>query len=142
MLALLLTTRLLLAGPEWVDPAEFGPWAGVVECESSGYVRIENPVSTASGLFQFLDTTWDWVTADAGRDDLTGRPASEASVSDQYAMALHLRDMPGGGIGHWECGYRYKRGLADPPVSVFPGFVKFEVLLATKRYACGPGNFR
>jgi len=70
-------------------------------------VTIENPHSTASGLFQFLDTTWQWVTTDMGRPDLAAVRAKDASVPDQLAAAIHLRDMPGGGISHWVCGYRY-----------------------------------
>ncbi len=90
-----------IAGQDW------GPWRGLIECESGFQATVENPHSTASGLFQFLDTTWVWTAEHAGRSDLTGMRAKDASVADQYAMAVHLRDMPGGGISHWECDWAY-----------------------------------
>ena len=86
-----------------IDPA----WFGLIDCESSWRPTIENSRSTASGLFQFLDMTWRWVTEDMDRLDLAAGRAKDASIADQYAAAVHLRDMPGGGISHWECGYRY-----------------------------------
>ena len=89
----------------------FGPWAGLVACESGGQARVENPHSTASGTFQFLDTTWRWVVTDMGRADLVGLRAKDASVADQFAAAIHLRDMAGGGISHWVCGWAYDRGV-------------------------------
>ena len=95
---------------------DFGAWNGIIDCESSGVANIENPTSTASGLWQFLDTTWSWVAEDAGRNDLVGTRAKDASVADQWAMAEHLRTMPGGGISHWVCGYRWNDGTG--PINV------------------------
>lgn len=31
----------------------------IMYCESGGRPDVQNPYSTASGLFQFLDTTWN-----------------------------------------------------------------------------------
>ena len=113
MFASLVLSALLLAQP---TPTDFGPWNGVIDCESGGVANIENPTSTASGLWQFLDTSWDWTAEHAGRWDLVGTRAKDASVADQWAMAEHLRTMPGGGISHWLCGYRYGDGTG--PISV------------------------
>jgi hypothetical protein len=33
-------------------------WAPIIACESGGNPTAQNPSSTASGLFQFLDTSW------------------------------------------------------------------------------------
>ena len=33
-------------------------WAPIIACESGGNPSAQNPSSTASGLFQFLDTSW------------------------------------------------------------------------------------
>ena len=111
--ALLITAALLNPAP---TPTDLGPWAALAACES-GYGAdawtAQNPYSTASGRFQFLDTTWQWVTADMGRPDLVdlGR-AMHATPNDQLAAAEHLRTMPGGGLQHWECkGY----GHPQPP---------------------------
>jgi hypothetical protein len=38
----------------------------VMDCESGGNPFAKNPVSTASGLFQFLDSTWAWVAGNTG----------------------------------------------------------------------------
>lgn len=35
-----------------------GGWGPVIACESGGNPAAQNPHSTASGLFQFLDTSW------------------------------------------------------------------------------------
>lgn len=103
MIPSLTLSMFLLAQPV----TDFGAWNGIIDCESGGVANIENPTSTASGLWQFLDTTWSWVAEDAGRNDLVSTRAKDASVADQWAMAEHLRTMPGGGISHWVCGYRW-----------------------------------
>jgi hypothetical protein len=33
----------------------------IMECESGGYPFAQHPVTRASGLFQFVESTWDWV---------------------------------------------------------------------------------
>jgi hypothetical protein len=35
-----------------------GRWDAIIACESSGSPTAQNPTSTASGLFQFIDGTW------------------------------------------------------------------------------------
>jgi len=117
--ALTITAALLNPAPP--TPDNLGPWEALAGCES-GYAEnawtIQNPHSTASGRFQFLDTTWQWVTADMNRPDLTrlGR-AMYATPADQLAAAEHLRTMPGGGLQHWECtGYGQTPKHPAPPV--------------------------
>lgn len=63
-------------------PAEAGPpggWGAIIACESGGNARVQNSSSTASGLFQFLDSTWRSVGG-------SGR-AKDASVAEQYRRA-------------------------------------------------------
>lgn len=43
-------------GTASADPP--GGWGPIIQCESSGNPRAQNPNSTASGLFQFLNSTW------------------------------------------------------------------------------------
>lgn len=43
---------------EHFGDSQYAKACSVMTCESEGNPRVENPVSTASGLFQFLDTTW------------------------------------------------------------------------------------
>lgn len=47
--------------------AEDWPWARrVMGCESGGNPDAVNPTSGASGLFQFLPSTWSWASEAAG----------------------------------------------------------------------------
>jgi len=79
--------------------------SGIAACiakyESGGNPRAENPTSTASGLFQFIDGTWRAVT---GRSDR----ASDAPVSVQIAAFYKLWN-GGKGASHWvtahKCGW-------------------------------------
>lgn len=79
--------------------------SGIAACiakyESGGNPRAENPNSSASGLFQFIDGTWRAIT---GRSDR----AKDAPVSVQIAAFYKLWD-GGRGAHHWvvapKCGY-------------------------------------
>lgn len=64
----------------------------VLQRESRGDPRAENPTSTASGLWQFLDSTW------AGYAGV--RHASYASVASQNQRAVQLW-AGGKGCSHW-----------------------------------------
>lgn len=55
-------------------------WDPIIACESGGRADAQNPGSTASGLFQFLDSTWQRLGGSTAR-------AKDASVSEQYAIA-------------------------------------------------------
>lgn len=79
--------------------------SGIAACiakyESGGNPRAENPNSSASGLFQFIDGTWRAIT---GRSDR----AKDAPVSVQIAAFYKLWN-GGRGAHHWvvapKCGY-------------------------------------
>ena len=85
--------------PERVDEAMRVMW-----CESGGNPEAKNPASTATGLFQFLDGTWAWMSVMSGWDGYS-RLDPEANV----AVAAYLVDYsirtnhPYGTWGHWEC---------------------------------------
>lgn len=76
----------------------------VMACESRGNPNAKNPSSTATGLFQFLDGTWAWMSVLSGWSGYS-RLDPEANV----AVAAYLVDFsirsghPGGAWGHWEC---------------------------------------
>jgi len=76
----------------------------VMACESGGNPNAENDHSTATGLFQFLDGTWAWMSVPAGWGG-ESRFNPEANI----AVAAYLVDYsirtghPGGAWGHWEC---------------------------------------
>lgn len=87
---------------DWIDFVEeyFGPVGEeigiadlvdealyVMDCESSGEPFAENPKSTASGLFQFLDGTWDSVSNFTGETENAYHP--EANISNAAWLVRH-----------------------------------------------------
>lgn len=66
--------------------------ADVRWCESRGNYTAENPTSTASGGWQFLDSTWAYVTG-------LEPPASAYSRETQDRAAAKLLAMAGGNPG-------------------------------------------
>lgn len=75
------------------SPRRCGEARAVAACESHGDPHAKNRTSTASGLFQFLDSTWH----------RQGYPAF--SVFDPYLnalAALRIRDRDGS-WRQWEC---------------------------------------
>ena len=73
---------------------ETGTGCRVLMCESEGYRYADNPTSSASGLWQFLDSTWRNTTGKPG-------PAKSYSPSYQTWAAKKLRDSSG--WSQWEC---------------------------------------
>jgi hypothetical protein len=55
-------------------------WSPIIQCESGGNPRAQNASSSASGLFQFLDTTWRGLGGSTAH-------AKDASGAEQYAIA-------------------------------------------------------
>lgn len=47
-----------LVSPLIANATSIDVWNAIVQCESGGNPRAQNPHSTASGLFQDLDSTW------------------------------------------------------------------------------------
>jgi len=116
--ALVMTAALALPAsgngePSWMNPSHSAPSADVNflrcvirhESSQSGGPSAENPVSSASGLFQFLDSTWrgvaKWVPSAKGYSR-----ASQAPAAVQWDIALHV--VKRGGHSMWRgthCGY-------------------------------------
>ena len=88
--------------PDWVS--RFG-WC-VVNHESihDGYWKAENPVSTASGAFQYLDGTW---RAHAARAGVQGwrRASSAPPVAQAYVFAWNVRHGAARAWSGTSCGY-------------------------------------
>jgi resuscitation-promoting factor RpfA len=59
-------------------------WSAVIACESGGNAKAQNPSSTASGLFQFLDSSWRAY----GGGKYAAR-AKDATPAQQYEIANH-----------------------------------------------------
>ena len=66
------------------------PPGGFLACvrrhESGGDYRAENPVSTASGAYQFLDSTWRTMSARAGHSGWGHAASAPPSVQDAVAQ--------------------------------------------------------
>lgn len=63
-------------------------------CESGGNPSAKNPGSTASGLFQFLDGTWE---------STTGTPAPARAYGGGTQVAAAAKLYRSSGWGPWEC---------------------------------------
>lgn len=76
----------------------------VMWCESRGNPQAKHPTSGATGLFQFLETTWEWVSVEAGVGGVD-RTNPEANVrAAAWLVAYSERtNHPRGAWGHWEC---------------------------------------
>jgi hypothetical protein len=93
---------------------DFGRWNGVVMCESGGSVDATGPFGER-GLFQFRRSTWDAVATHRGATRLVGADPASVPPRVQWRQARYLAwRMPGGGLGHWACGWRW--GDGTPPV--------------------------
>ena len=100
-----------LAGDRQPAPSRSAPSAAVsflrcvIQHESRGNPRAENPSSTASGLFQFIDGTWQHYARNIKRAKAF-RHAADAPADVQWQVALLA--VRWGGHGHWKgtsCGY-------------------------------------
>lgn len=69
-----------------------GPWP-----HANGY-GAENPSSTASGAYQFLDSTWRKVSAQAGHPGYARAKYAPWYVQDAVIMWVYNH----GGRGHWK----------------------------------------
>lgn len=76
-------------------------WAPVIDCESGGDPKAQNPNSTASGLYQIIDGTW----AAYGGLEFSKR-AKDATPEQQRVIAERILDegfnsVPAQGPGAW-----------------------------------------
>jgi len=68
------------------------PSCCILRRESGGNIRAQNPVSSASGKWQFLDSTW------AGYGGYQHAKDAPAGVQDERARIVYAG---GAGAGHW-----------------------------------------
>lgn len=91
----------LVAGGASPAAASEGPpvpeFAAVIQCESGGDPRAQNRTSTASGLYQFINSTWKLFGGSTAR-------ARDASVAEQHAVAA--RAFAVNGLRDWEASRR------------------------------------
>lgn len=82
-------------------------WDALIECESGGNPKAQNPKSTASGLFQIIDSTWK---AFGGLE--FAKHAKDATVAEQYKVAERLFSAEG--YGPWASSKHCWDGKVDP----------------------------
>jgi hypothetical protein len=90
---------------EYFDPERVEEALSVISCESNGDDTITNPVSGAAGLFQFMETTWDWVAGEMEIGDYAGGAPLDAELN--IAAAAWLVDYSiandQAAWHHWSC---------------------------------------
>jgi nucleoid-associated protein YgaU len=74
-------------------------WTPIIACESGGNATAQNPASTASGLFQFLDSSW--IAYGGGR---YASRAKDATPAQQYEIAN--RAYAQSGLAPWSASQR------------------------------------
>ncbi len=72
----------------------------VLQRESKGNPVAQNPYSSASGLWQMINSTANSAAHGIDRHDLVGRPAKTWTVDEQNNAARWLWDY-GNGCSHW-----------------------------------------
>jgi resuscitation-promoting factor RpfA len=84
-------TAVIAALQTPTEPAAHEPPGGFLACvrrhESGGNYQAENPVSTASGAYQFLDSTWRTMSARAGHSGYGHAASAPPHIQD--AVAVH-----------------------------------------------------
>lgn len=76
---------------EYFGSAQYAKACSVMQCESEGNPRAQNPVSTASGLYQFLDTTWVAARGAVGADEYARAKDAPAELQIAAAAAWQQR---------------------------------------------------
>lgn len=74
----------------------------IIDCESGGDPNATNPRSSAAGLFQFIDGTWEYASEQAG---FAGAPPDdpEANVAAAAWLVEYSLGTGDGPWAHWTC---------------------------------------
>lgn len=74
----------------------------VMECESRGDPNAENRNSSAAGLFQFIASTWNWASSNAGFTGVTVYDP-EANIATAAFLVEYSLDNDLPAWQHWVC---------------------------------------
>ena len=89
----------------------------IARCESGGIADIHNRTNgVASGLFQFLPSTWDLVAHRDGRHRLEGVNPSQATLAQQIRLATSL--LASAGTSPWNASKHCWLGASQRPIVV------------------------
>lgn len=75
---------------------------GVMRCESRGDPLAYNPVSGASGLYQFVPSTWTWASSGAGWQGSSAFDP-EANIAAASWLVKRSIDLGKDAWVHWSC---------------------------------------
>ncbi len=76
----------------------------IIQCESRGNPDAQNPRSSATGLFQFLASTWSWASVEAGwAGSSRFDPEANTAVAAWLVQTSLETGHRYGRWGHWEC---------------------------------------
>lgn len=133
-----------------VPAAHAGPpggWGPVIACESGGNPRAENPTSTASGLFQFIDGTWRGYGGGQFAPRASGASADEQHVVAERAYAAEgLRPWNaskgcwGGKVGHGDAPAKPAKKATKAPAA--PRIDESRAADGSGRYVCDTDTLR
>lgn len=110
-----------------------GPdWSAIIACESGGNPAAQNPSSTASGLFQFLDTSW--IAYGGGK---YASRAKYATPAQQTEIANHAYALSG--LSPWAASQGCWSGKVSAPKHAAPSApaIPLPVATAPKHAATG-----
>jgi len=119
----------------WGDGAEWDALSTLISHESSWNPAAQNPVSTAYGLFQLLDSTWG--ATGIGK---TGNPALQAEAGLRYIQGRY--GDPVGAWGFWQ-GHQWfdDGGYLPPGLSLaYNGTSRPEPVLTGEQWATVAGQ--
>jgi muramidase (phage lysozyme) len=75
---------------------------GRPQCRQRGDPNADNPNSTAAGLFQFIASTWNWASANAGFTGVSVYDPEANIATAAFLVEYSLdRDLPP--WQHWVC---------------------------------------
>jgi phage-related protein len=120
----------------WGEGAQWAALDWLISHESGWNPKAENPTSTASGLAQFIDGTWNAYKGIG----VSATHAADASINDQAsALFRYIKDRystPAGAKAFWQSHHWYDQGGYIPPglTTVYNGTGRPEPVLTAAEH--------
>lgn len=84
----------------WFQAKDDTIFQAIAVCESGNNPNAKNKYSSASGRFQFINSTWEWTAKSMWGDNWQEK--DKFDFQDNSELAWYLYDY-GRGVNHWEC---------------------------------------